>query len=170
MAQAADTSTKVRTGVVGAYVAAGQVEVVQCVRRGVGPVRLRGKSGMAVLKTLVDRDDLEGVDLDPAGYLKPASDQLELFAEDWTSRQRDLGLRVIRSQGRFVPRADLAALKVAMHAPLADDVVRVISLHETWLRQPNLRLALDAVKACDNGLAFVFASVMDPFAAPGAVD
>jgi hypothetical protein len=125
---------------------------------------------MAVLNALAKRDDLDGVDVDPAGYLTSASDQLELFAEDWTARQRDLGLRVVRSQGRFVPSRDVAALKIAIHEPLADDVVRVVSLHETWLRPRNLRVVVDAVKACDNPLAFVFASVMDPLAAPGAVD
>jgi hypothetical protein len=164
------TACSFDTGVVSAYVGAGDVEFVQYVRRVVGTVTLSGKNGMAVLNALAKLDDLDGVDLDPAGYLTPTSDQLELFAEDWTARQRDLGLRVVRSQGRFVPNHDRAALKVAMHEPLADEVVRVVSLHETWLRPPNLRLVLDAVRACDNGLAFVFASVMDPLAAPGAVD
>jgi hypothetical protein len=45
--------------------------------------------------------------------------------------------------------------------------VRVVSLHQTWLRRPNLPLVLDAVRACDDHLAFVFARVMDPFAPAG---
>ena len=69
-----------------------------------------------------------------------------------------------------MPNGDRDALKTAMTEPLAADVVRVVSLHGTWLQQPNLDLVLDAVRAFDNPLAFVFASVMDPFAGSRAVD
>jgi hypothetical protein len=170
MVQIASPSAGVRTGVVGAYVGAGDVAFVRRVRRTAGRVTLSGKNGMAILDTLARDGDLVGVDLDPAGYLKRESDQLALFAEDWTSRQRDLGLSIVRSQGRYVPRADQEALKSAMTEPVGADVVRVVSLHEAWLRPPDLEVLLRAVRVCDDDLAFVLASAMDPLAKLGAVD
>lgn len=171
MDQAGLTAAGVRTGVVGAYVGSGDVEFVRNVRRVVGNVTVSGRTGMSILARLAKDGDLHGVDLDPAGYLTSQQrDQFALFPEDWIPRQRELGLTVIRSQGRHVPGGDRDGLKTAMTEPIAADVVRVLSLHETWLRRPNLGLVLDAVRACDDALAFVFASVMDPFAAAGAVD
>src|SRR4249919_1830089 len=170
MERAGQSSVRVRTGVVGAYVGEGGVEFVRAVRRVAGRVTVRGKNGLGIMEALAKDADLDGVDLDAAGYLKQESDQLAHCPEDWTCRQRELGLPVIRSQGCYVPSGDQEALKTAMSEPLAADVLRVVSLHETWLRWPNLGLVLDAVRACDNSLAFVFASVMDPFAVAGAVD
>jgi hypothetical protein len=170
MRLAASTSTRVRTGEVSAYVGKGNVEFVRGVRRTIGRVTLSGKNGLSLLSALAKDNDLDGIDLDPTGYLKGESDQLALIPQDWTARQRDLGLAVIRSQGHYAPRGDLAALKTAMTDPVAADVVRVVSLHETWLRRPNLPQVLDAVRACDNHLAFVFAGVMDPFTSVGAAD
>jgi hypothetical protein len=170
MGLANQPSVRVRTGIVGAYVGAGDAEFVRVVRRVAGRVTVSGKNGLRVVTALAKAGDLNGVDLDPAGYLVSRSDQMALFGEDWTGRQRDLGLRVVRSQGRYVARGDKEALRQAMTEAIAADVVRVVSLHETWLRGENLRLLTDAVRACDNALAFVFAGVMDPFAANGAVE
>jgi hypothetical protein len=161
--------TRVRTGQVSAYIGQGDAEFVVRTRATVGRVTVSGKNGLKLLTSLAGRDDLRGIDLDPAGYLSRDSDQLALFPPDWTGRQRDLGLAVVRSQGRYVPRGDEDTLKCAMGVPVADDVVRVVSLHQTWLVHPYLPRVLDAVRACDDHLAFVFASVMGPFSSVKAV-
>ena len=149
----------------------GDAEDVRRLRRIVGHVTVSGKTGMKIVKQLAGDRDLAGVDLDPAGYLtRQRPDQYALFPEDWTARQRDLGLSVIRSQGCHVSRGDRAALRVAMTDPVGPEVVRVVSLHEDWLRRPHLGFVLELVRGCDNPLAFVFASVMDPFKAAGALD
>lgn len=161
--------TRVRTGQVSAYVGQGDAEFVVRTRATIGRVTVSGKNGLKILASLAEREDLHGIDLDPAGYLDSDSDQLALFPPDWTGRQRDLGLPVVRSQGRYVPRGDEDALKCAMSVPVADDVVRVVSLHQAWLVKPFLPRVLDAVRACDDHLGFVFASVMDPFGSVKAV-
>lgn len=170
MGQASDIGVRLRTGVVSAYVGAGDVESVRRIRRVIGRVTLSGKTGLRILASLAQAGDLDGVDLDPAGYMKRDNPQLALIAEDWTGRQRDLGLSVVRSQGRFVPRSDVGALKAAMSEVLADGVVRVISVESKWLRRPDLDVLLDAVRACDNALAFVLANPMDPLSTVGAVE
>jgi hypothetical protein len=156
--------------VVSAYIGAGDVESVRRIRRMVGRVTLSSRAGLRVLTSLAQDRDLDGVDLDPAGYLKRDDPQLALIAEDWTGRQRDLGLSVIRSQGRFVPRSGSDALKATMNELLAADVIRVISLDSHWLRHPDLDVLLRAVRACDNALAFVLAGPMDPLSTPGTVE
>jgi hypothetical protein len=163
-------STKIRVGVVGAYVATGDVAFVRRVRRVVGRVTVSGTNGLRVLAMLANDDDLHGVDFDPAGYLARDSAQLELFARDWIGPQRALNLPVVRSSGCYVRNGDRDALKLAMTGPLEADVVRVVSLQERWLRGPDLRILIDAVHACDNPLGFIFASVMDPLGAAAAVD
>lgn len=170
MGHVSDTGVRLRTGMVGAYVGAGDVESVRRIRRVTGRVTLSSKTGLRILASLAQAGDLDGVDLDPSGYLKRDNPQLALIAEDWTSRQRDLGLSVIRSQGRFVPRSDTGALKVAMSEVLADDVVRVISVDSKWLQRPDLDVLLQAVRVCDHALAFVLASPMDPLSTAGAVE
>jgi hypothetical protein len=162
-------TVKIRAGIVGAYVGTGDVAIVREARRIAGRVTVNGKSGLRVLATLAKDDDLYGVDLDPAGYLARDSAQLELFPRDWIGPQREWNLPVIRSDGRYVRSGDRDALKIAMNEPLKADVTRVVSLHERWLRGQDLGMLINAVGACDNPLSFVFASVMDPFAAVGAL-
>jgi hypothetical protein len=170
MGHVSSTGVRLRTGVVSAYVGAGDIESVRRIRRVTGRVTLSSKTGLRVLASLAQAGDLDGVDLDPAGYMKRDNPQLALIAEDWTSRQRDLGLSVIRSQGRFVPQSDTGALKTAMSEVLADDVVRVISVDSKWLQRPDLEVLLNAVRVCDNALAFVLASQMDPLSTAGTVE
>ena len=138
MQQREQASVRVKTGVVGAYVGAGDAAFVRRVRQVVGRVTVSGKNGLRIVEQLAREGDVGGIDLDPAGYLRQESDQLELFAADWVGRQRELALPVIRSQGRYVPKGDDPALKDAMRGVLPDDVVRVVSLHETWLRGERL--------------------------------
>lgn len=164
------TTARLRTGVVSAYVGGGDVALVRRARSLAGRVTVSGKAGLKTLTALADEDDAHDVDFDPAGYAQRDEPQLALFERDWTSRQRDLGLSVIRSAGCYVPKGDEQSLKRAMTEPVGDGVVRVLSLHESWLRRGARPVLLDAIRNCDDHLAFVFASVMDPFGSRDAVD
>jgi hypothetical protein len=158
-----------RVGTVGGYVGGRNVEVARQVRRLAGHVTVSGTAGLVVLAALARDGDLAGVDLDPAGYLQRDSPPT-LFGIDWVGRQRELGLPVLRSEGRFVRRDDGAGLREAMTAPVGPDVVRVVSLEHQWLRPPRVAELTAAVRNCDEPLAFVLAAAMDPLAAGGALD
>ncbi len=155
-----------RVGVVGAYAGGADIAVVRQVRDAVGRVTVSGKNGLKVLAQLEKNEGVSGVDLDPAKYKDRDEPEFCLLEEDWTSRQRDLGLPVIRSQGRYVDKGDGQGLKLAFTEALAPDVVRVISLHKSWLRTPGLGSLLAAVEANDSPLAFVLADAMDPLEKP----
>jgi hypothetical protein len=161
---------RTRVGAVGAYVGQANVALVRRLRARVGHVTVSGRTGLGLIQALAKDGDLANVDLDPAGYLRKPKAQLELIPEDWSDCQRRLGLDVVRSKGRHVPTRDHAALHLAMTEPVGRNVVRVVSLHRSWLRPADFVHLLDAVDSCDDDLAFVFADVMDPFSSKVAVN
>jgi hypothetical protein len=159
----------VRLGTVGAYLTSGDVTRVRQLRAQVGRVTLSGKAGSRTLSDLARDDDLAGVDFDPAMYLENGPDQ-GLFPPDWVGRQRDLGLDVIRSEGRFARRNDPDSLKHAFAGQVGAGVVRVVSFSEFWLRRHNVGTAAAAIRNCNDSLAFVFAALFDPLEATESID
>jgi hypothetical protein len=170
MVDSGTSQVRQQVGVVGAYAGGAGIAVVRQVRDVVGRVTVSGKTGLKVLAELEKNEGVGGVDFDPAKYKDRDEPELFLLEEDWTSRQRDLDLPVIRSQGRYVDKGDDQGLKLAFAEVLPSDVVRVISLHASWLRTPWLDSLLAAVEANDSPLAFVLADAMDPLASPSAVE
>jgi hypothetical protein len=118
--------------------------------------------------TSLERDgDVHGVDLDPASYLSKDSGQLSLTPMPWIERQRELNLLPVRSAGVFVPQK--ASLRDALAEPLDDDVHRVVSLHQTWLRPDKVTELLTAFGDTPGALSLIFAAPFDPFAGAGAI-
>jgi hypothetical protein len=170
MADSRTNQVRQQVGVVGAYAGGADIALVRQVRDAVGRVTVSGKNGLKVLAELEKTEGVGGVDFDPAKYKDREEPELCLLEEDWTSQQRDLGLPVVRSHGRFVGKEDDQGLKLAFTEALTSDVVRVIGLHTSWLRTPWLGSLLAAVEANDSPLAFVLANAMDPLASPSAVE
>lgn len=165
----ATTVRPVRLGTVGAYLTSGDADLVRHVRSRVGRVTLSGKAGLRTLSALAKVDDLAGIDLDPACYLDGGAED-GLFAVDWIGRQRELGLDVVRSEGRFARRNDQSSLKNAFSGHLGDGVVRVVSFSDFWLQRANVSVAAAAIRNCAEPLAFVFAALFDPLESPESVD
>lgn len=163
------TMRATQTGTVGAYLTSGDVQKVRQVREQTGHVTLSGRAGAKVLGMLAESGDLDGIDFDPAAYADKEPD-CGLFPVDWISRQRDLGLTVIRSEGAFARRNDHASLTSAFAAKLPSDVVRVVSVSSFWLQPKNRRSLVAAARNCDNPLALVLADPFDPLRSADAVE
>jgi hypothetical protein len=159
-----------RTGLLGAYMSAVDLEQVRAVRELTGRVTVHGRPGLRALRALRLAGDLHGVDLDPAGYLSPDADDGALFPFDWEVCQQELELPVVRSAGHFVRGRDLDQLRVAFTVAVRPGTLRVVSLDGRWLRPDALPAVLAHVRQCPDPLAFVLADPFDPLNAPGAVD
>lgn len=158
---------RTRAGSVGAYMSVQSVEAVRAARDIAGHVTVAGEPGLRVLTALAKTGDLAGVDLDPAQYVVREK-RAALFPIDWEQMQRKLHLPVVRSEGVYAH--DAASLRSAMTTGIASGSVRVVSLHEAFLRGPRLQELLAAVRNSEDALAFTFAAAMDPFANAGAID
>lgn len=158
-----------RTGLLGAYMSANDLEQVRAVRELTGHVTVHGKTGLKALRRLRLDGDLHDVDLDPAGYLHPLRDEGTLFPFDWEACQQELELPVVRSAGRFVRSGNVQQLTEAFTVPVGRGTVRVVSLDGRWLRPDRLPEVLAHVRHCPDSLAFVLADPFDPLAADGAV-
>lgn len=165
----ATTVRPVRLGTVCAYLTSGDADTVRLVRSQVGRVTLSGKAGLRTLSALAKVDDLTGIDLDPATYLERDTED-ELFPVDWIGRQRELGLEVVRSEGRFARRNNPKSLKDAFAGHLGAGVVRVVSFSDFWLLRNHVNDVAAAVRNCDEPLAFVFAALFDPLETPESID
>jgi hypothetical protein len=159
-----------RTGLIGAYMSAVDLDQVRAVRALTGHVTVTGKTGLKALRALHLVGDLHDIDLDPAGYLSPSQDDGALFPFDWEACQEELGLPVVRSVGRFVRAGDVAQLREAFDAALRPGTIRVVSLDGRWLRPDHLPQVLARVRHCSDPLAFVLANPFDPLEATGTVD
>lgn len=163
------TVQAVKTGIVGAYMTSGDADAVRSVRAQTGRVTLSGKSGLATLRALERDDDLTGVDLDPATYMGTDTLQGQLFGINWIGEQRDLGLDVIRSEGRYAQRKDLDSLRSAFAGRLPAGVSRVVSLSDYWLQPGNVGYVLGAVRNCDEPLTLILGALFDPLDTTAAV-
>jgi hypothetical protein len=163
------TLQTVRTGTVAAYMTSGDADDVRAVRAQVGRVTVSGKSGLRTLQALARDGDLSHVDLDPAGYKDDQPPQDELFPIDWVATQRDLGLDVIRSEGKFARRNDPTSLRQAFSGRLPAGVARVISLADYWLKPGNVGPVIEAVRNCDDPLSFVLAACYNPLESVASV-
>jgi hypothetical protein len=161
------TARPTTVGSIGAYTAAADPELVRYLREQAGVVTVAGAAGLRVLASLERDGDVHGVDLDPATYLSKDNGQLSLTPMPWIERQRELNLRPVRSAGVFVPHK--GSLRDALAEPLDDDVHRVISLHQTWLRPDNVTELVRALGITSGALSLIFAAPFDPFASAGAI-
>ena len=129
-------SVGTRVGAVGAYVTAVDAGLARRVRDGAGHVTLTGRKCREVLGRLAREGDVHGVDIDVAGYTERKKPQLTLFdTDEWeVDWQRRLGVAVRRSPGCYVPAQDVTLLRAAFAEPVGAGVVRVVSLHHSWLR------------------------------------
>lgn len=163
-------STALRHGTVSAYMTGSDIAAVREVRAVAGRVTVCGRSGLKTLTKLGRDGDLWGVDLDPACYLDRDEEPPALFPFDWVARQVELGLPVVRSSGRYVPRDNDADLREAFAGGLPDGTVRTVSLEASWLKPKGLARVLPVIRGCDDPLALAFAAPFDPLDALGAVD
>jgi hypothetical protein len=162
-----DSARPTIVGSIGAYTAAADPALVRYLREQAGVVTVAGAAGLRVLTSLERDGDAHGVDLDPASYLNKDNGQLSLTPIPWIERQRELNLRPVRSAGVFVPQK--GSLGDALAEPLDDDVQRVVSLHQTWLRPDKVTELLSAFSDTPGALSLIFAAPFDPFAGAGAI-
>ncbi|WP_370968619.1 hypothetical protein [Amycolatopsis sp. cg9] len=93
------------------------------------------------------------------------------FDSDWVARQRALGLPALMPDAGYIGERDYPGLRDVLErtADLGSDVVALLPLHVSWLKQENLRQLVDAVTDVGVPIAVALEHKDDPLSAQYAV-
>lgn len=160
-------------GRVQAYLGRCGVDEAVANRERFGGVTLQGVHGLRVARVLARADTLDGVDLDPAGYLARGQARtpvvaaqlgldLDLPVFDWVLAQAELGLAVVRTAGPRVRVGQLDALKAELHRDYPVPVSVTLALDGGWLGSRHSGVLAEQLRAADRDVSLVLGAPFDP--------
>jgi hypothetical protein len=153
------------------YVGSNDRQLIQLCAAHSDAVTIRGASGPAVVRGMRARGFDAPVLFDGEGWrAEPGS----IDAELWLRHQRDAGASRLLTPGRFVPwdknGLDEAVAQITAEVVLASrlEATPLLGVDARWLAREPVAL-VDALSACQPGLALVLVEPGDPLALAGAV-
>jgi hypothetical protein len=156
------------------YLGETSVDEVRRCRELFGGVVLQGVPGLKLASLLSRIEDLNGVEVDPAQYLKPdlkpaGADEapnlsltLDLQPRDLVRWQHDLGLPVVRTAGRRIRVGRYDDLRAALGVCFDFDVSVLLPLDGGWFGARHIEALHDELAAANRDVSFVLADSFDP--------